>query len=81
VRTEVGDIVVIELWPHWATCQRCEVDTLDRYSWPYYEDFVHTESTVDHGYVPVCKPCHDWLVENEHTLWKRPAPTVESAHE
>lgn len=67
MRTAEGDIVVIELWPHWATCQRCEIDTLDRYCWPYYEDFIHTESTIDHGYVCVCKECHNWLVTNEHT--------------
>jgi hypothetical protein len=66
-------ITVIELWPVWSECQRCDVQTLDRFCWPYYETFVHTESTIDFGYVPVCKACHDWLVEHENELERRAA--------
>lgn len=71
VTAEPYPIVVIELWPCWVSCQRCNVDTLDRFCWPYYEDFIHTESSIEHGFVPVCAICHDWLVANEATLWKR----------
>jgi hypothetical protein len=71
-------IRIIDLSPFETECHRCDVYICapfgtDTWCWPFYEEFVHSESAVDFGYVPVCKGCHDWLVENESMLWKRPA--------
>jgi hypothetical protein len=71
-------IRIVDLTPFETECHRCDCDIVAPFGtpvfcWPFYEEFVHTESAVYFGYVPVCKTCHDWLVANEHKLWKRPA--------
>lgn len=67
-RVAPPDITIINLWPHWATCQRCNNDTLDKCGWPYYEDFIIGAPEPwqeTGGYVPVCRCCHDELMAAE----------------
>ena len=77
------EITVIELWPIWCTCQRCNKPTRSKMCWPYYEEFLHPDdASEDKGYCPVCDECYRWLDEHASQLWLRtiaaapPAPLV-----
>lgn len=80
-----GRICVIELWPIWCDCQRCDEPTRSLLCWPYYEEFLRSDdASADKGYVPVCEWCYRWLDENDSKLWLRTPPsqvTVKPHHE
>lgn len=63
-----ADITVINLWPRWYPCQRCDNYHQDKFAWPYYEDFIigKPEAWQDlGGYVSVCKCCYFELLAAE----------------
>ncbi len=73
-------ITVIDLWPHWVTCARCQKDTLDRNGWPFYEEFLHPDDANPDGYyTSVCNGCAAWLQANSATLWLRTPKPVPSS--
>src|ERR1017187_7566092 len=77
------EITVIELWPIWCTCQRCNKPTRSKMCWPYYEEFLHPDDASENkGYCPVCDECYRWLDEHASQLWLRtaaPGPDASAA--
>ena len=74
------EITVIELWPIWCTCQRCNKPTRSKMCWPYYEEFLHPDdASEDKGYCPVCDECYRWLDEHASQLWLRTAASSPAA--
>ena len=67
-----ADITAVELWQHWATCQRCTNYTLSKTAWPYYEEFLFGWADYDPaiiGYVPVCECCYLELLNQDCYDW------------
>jgi len=61
-------LTVIRLWEHGAECRRCTNETLSRFGWPYYEEFIigAGEPWQERGaYVTVCCCCYLELLNQE----------------
>ena len=61
-------VTVINLWPSWHTCHRCDMQHRDNYGWPYYEDFIigAGEPWQERGFfVSVCVCCYLELMAAE----------------